>query len=104
LADIGVMPGTVGFSAGLLGAVVGASVINWLGRLAAMALCTQMMDRSRGRRGDGLYGAILHARRRPWGGGGKQRLCDGGGMVCIVISNIQTLSVHVRRDDHMVRS
>jgi predicted MFS family arabinose efflux permease len=90
LADIGWMLGTVGFSAGLLGAVVGGGVINLLGRtrglvgfglahalsmvlyalpaagigtdallyslcaaehfagsLASVALCTQMMDRSR---------------------------------------------------------
>jgi PAT family beta-lactamase induction signal transducer AmpG len=90
LAEIGVMLGTVGFSAGLLGAVVGGGAINLLGRtrslvvfglthalsmllyalpaagmgadsllyglcaaehfagsLASVALCTQMMDRSR---------------------------------------------------------
>jgi predicted MFS family arabinose efflux permease len=38
LADIGWMLGTVGFSAGLLGAVVGGTVINWLGRTRSVVV------------------------------------------------------------------
>jgi predicted MFS family arabinose efflux permease len=38
LADIGWMLGTVGFSAGLLGAIVGGSVINRLGRTTSLVV------------------------------------------------------------------
>jgi predicted MFS family arabinose efflux permease len=165
LADIGVMLGMVGFSAGLLGAVVGGGTINLLGRtrslvvfglmhalsmvlyavlaagmaaeaflygvcaaehfagsLTSVALCTQMMDRSRADTAAtdytmqsstlavaiGVVGASSGFVTEAVGYTMLFVLASvlglAGVMVCLVISNIQTLSVHVRRDDHMVRS
>jgi predicted MFS family arabinose efflux permease len=165
LADIGVMLGTVGFSAGLLGAVVSGDAINLLGRtrslvvfglmhalsmglyavpaagmateaflygvcaaehfagsLASVALCTQMMDRSRADAAATDYAVQSSTLAVAIGMVGASSgfvteavgytmlfvlasvLGLAGVMVCFVISNLQTLSVHVRRDDHMVHS
>ena len=165
LADIGVMLGTVGFSAGLLGAVVGGGVINLLGRtrslvvfgllhalsmllyavpaagmgaeaflygacaaehfagsLASVALCTQMMDRSRAEAAATDYTVQSSTLAVALGVVGASSgfvteavgytmlfvlasvLGLAGVMVCIVISKIQILSAHVCRTDHVVRS
>jgi PAT family beta-lactamase induction signal transducer AmpG len=95
---------------------------HFAGSLASVALCTQMMDRSRADAAAtdyavqsstlavalGVVGAssgfVTEAVGYPMLFVLASVLGLVGVIVCLVISNIQTLSVHARRDEHMVRS